>query len=136
MAEHPGFRGDEGAHTVEPEASATGEGGGASLADWFAPAAPGDKETAEAASGSVQQGDEDRTRLRQQVQQVIDELRPYIQMDGGDIELVDITPDGVVQVRMHGACVGCSASIYTLQLGVEQRLKEALPEIRYVEAVP
>ncbi len=132
MGEHPGFRGTEGAHTAETEA-----GEGPQLADLFAPESSAAGSQAQA-GGEAQGRDEakrDKRALMAQVEEVLEELRPYIQMDGGDIELVDVTDDGVVQVRMHGACVGCSASIYTLQLGVEQRLKESIPEIRYVEAV-
>jgi len=56
--------------------------------------------------------------LRERVEQVLDTIRPYIQGDGGDIELLDVT-DGVVQIRLAGACVGCMHSMMTLQLGVE-----------------
>jgi len=68
-------------------------------------------------------------------EQVQDTIRPYIQGDGGDIELLDVT-DGVVQIRLAGACVGCMHSMMTLQLGVERMLKEAVPEIKAVEAMP
>ncbi len=73
--------------------------------------------------------------LRERVEQVLDSIRPYIQGDGGDIELLDVT-DGVVQIRLAGACVGCMHSMMTLQVGVERMLKEALPEIKAVEAMP
>ncbi len=73
--------------------------------------------------------------LRERVEQVLDSIRPYIQGDGGDIELLDVT-DGVVQIRLAGACVGCMHSMMTLQLGVERMLKEAVPEIKAVEAMP
>ncbi|PYT56665.1 MAG: NifU family protein [Bacillati bacterium ANGP1] len=73
--------------------------------------------------------------LRERVEQVLDTIRPYIQGDGGDIELLDVT-DGVVQIRLAGACVGCMHSMMTLQLGVERMLKEAVPEIKAVEAMP
>ena len=73
--------------------------------------------------------------LRERVEQVLDTMRPYIQGDGGDIELLDVT-DGVVQIRLAGACVGCMHSMMTLQLGVERMLKEAVPEIKAVEAMP
>src|SRR5437016_13721118 len=72
--------------------------------------------------------------LRERVEQVLDTIRPYIQGDGGDIELLDVT-DGVVQIRLAGACVGCMHSMMTLQLGVERMLKEAVPEIKAVEAM-
>lgn len=73
--------------------------------------------------------------LRARVEQVLDEIRPYVQGDGGDIELVDVT-DGIVQVRLAGACVGCMHSMMTLQAGIERRLKEKVPEVRVVEALP
>ncbi len=73
--------------------------------------------------------------LRERVEQALDTIRPYIQGDGGDIELLDVT-DGVVQIRLAGACVGCMHSMMTLQAGVERMLKEALPEIKAVEAMP
>lgn len=75
------------------------------------------------------------TDLRSRVEQVLDTIRPYIQGDGGDIELVDIV-SGMVQIRLAGACVGCMHSMMTLQAGVERMLKEALPEIKGVEAMP
>jgi len=73
--------------------------------------------------------------LRERVEQALDSIRPYIQGDGGDIELLDVT-DGVVQIRLAGACVGCMHSMMTLQAGVERMIKEAVPEIKAVEAMP
>jgi Fe-S cluster biogenesis protein NfuA len=73
--------------------------------------------------------------LRDRVEKVLDTIRPYIQGDGGDIELVDVT-DGIVQVRLAGACVGCMHSMMTLQAGIERMLKTEIPEVRVVEAVP
>lgn len=73
--------------------------------------------------------------LKVKVEQVLDTIRPAIQGDGGDIELVDIV-GGIVQIRLAGACVGCMHSMMTLQAGVERMLKEALPEIIAVEAMP
>jgi Fe-S cluster biogenesis protein NfuA len=69
------------------------------------------------------------------VEQVLENIRPYIQGDGGDIELIDVT-DGVVQIRLAGACVGCMHSMMTLQVGIERMLKEAVPDIKAVEAMP
>ena len=66
----------------------------------------------------------------------IEELRPYLRADGGDIELADVDEDkGVVKVRLKGACVGCPMAQSTLQLGVERFLKKKIPEIKWVEAV-
>jgi Fe-S cluster biogenesis protein NfuA len=77
----------------------------------------------------------ERTELHTRVQQVLDTIRPHVQADGGDIELVDIV-DGVVQIRLAGSCVGCMYSMMTLQAGVERMLREQVPEIKAVEAVP
>jgi Fe-S cluster biogenesis protein NfuA len=73
--------------------------------------------------------------LHTRVQQVLDTIRPHVQADGGDIELVDIV-DGVVQIRLAGSCVGCMYSMMTLQAGVERMLREQVPEIKAVEAAP
>ncbi len=69
------------------------------------------------------------------VSRVIDRIRPAVQSDGGDLELVDVTDDGVVQIRFHGACVGCPSSAMTLRLGIERNLLEHVPETTRVEAV-
>jgi Fe-S cluster biogenesis protein NfuA len=73
--------------------------------------------------------------LSARVQDVLDQIRPHVQADGGDLELVDIV-NGVVQIRLAGSCVGCMYSMMTLQAGVERMLKERVPEIKAVEAVP
>lgn len=73
--------------------------------------------------------------LGDRVQAIIDEIRPYIQMDGGDIELIGVGEDKVVTVRLHGACSHCSASLMTLKGGVEARIREEIPEIVAVEAI-
>lgn len=83
-------------------------------------------------SQSVQTQDPD---IRGRVEHVLETIRPYIQGDGGDIELVDII-NGIVQIRLAGACVGCMHSMMTLQAGVERMLKEAVPEVKAVEAMP
>ena len=70
-----------------------------------------------------------------QVKQVLDEIRPNLQADGGDIELVGVE-DGVVKVRLKGSCAGCPMSQMTLTFGVEKVLKERIPEVVRVEAVP
>jgi Fe-S cluster biogenesis protein NfuA len=72
--------------------------------------------------------------MREQVEKAIEELRPLLQADGGDVELVDVV-DGVVQVRLKGACAGCPGAMYTLKNGIEQRLKTIIPEVKSVEAV-
>ena len=69
------------------------------------------------------------------VQRVIDAIRPAVQSDGGDLEFVGLTDSGTVQIRLHGACVGCPSSLMTLKVGVEQNLRNYVPEVRAVEAV-
>lgn len=73
--------------------------------------------------------------LMTKVQAALDELRPAIQMDGGDVELVDITEDGIVQVRLMGACGGCPMSMVTLQAGIERIIKRKVPSIVGVTAI-
>jgi Fe-S cluster biogenesis protein NfuA len=73
--------------------------------------------------------------LVQRVSRVINLIRPAVQSDGGDLELVEVTPDGTVRIRFHGACVGCPSSSMTLQVGIERNLKEHVPEVRAVQAV-
>lgn len=75
-----------------------------------------------------------RTLTRENVEEVLDELRPYLMSDGGNVELVDI--DGpVVLLRLQGACGSCPSSAMTLKMGIERRLREAIPEIAEVEQV-
>jgi Fe-S cluster biogenesis protein NfuA len=73
------------------------------------------------------------TRLR--VAAVIEELRPAIQEDDGDVELVDVTPEGQVQVRFKGACVRCPSSGMTLHGGIEKNLRAIVPEVESVISV-
>jgi Fe-S cluster biogenesis protein NfuA len=76
----------------------------------------------------------DQPSVKERVERVINWLRPIIQGDGGDLELVDVSADGVVQVRFHGACVGCPSSNVTLRQGIERNIREKVPEVR--EVVP
>ena len=73
---------------------------------------------------------------KDRVQSVINLIRPAVQADGGDIELVDVTAAGVVQVRFHGACHGCPSSTMTLHMGIERNLREKVPEVTAVVSVP
>jgi Fe-S cluster biogenesis protein NfuA len=73
--------------------------------------------------------------VHQRVERILNLIRPAVQSDGGDLELVDVTPDGVVQIRLHGACVGCPSASMTLQMGLERNLKANIPEVRSVTAV-
>ena len=72
--------------------------------------------------------------MREEVEEILESLRPMLIQDGGNIELVDIE-DGVVKVRLVGACVSCSSSLMTLKMGIEKALKKAIPMVRCVEAV-
>ncbi len=72
--------------------------------------------------------------LKNRVEQVLQNLRPALQMDGGDVELVDVR-DGIVLLRLMGACAGCPMSTMTLKMGIERRLKDIIPEVVSVEAV-
>lgn len=72
---------------------------------------------------------------RQRVQDALDKIRPALQADGGDVELVDVTDDGVVKVALQGACRGCPMSQLTLANGVERVLKQEIPEVVRVEPV-
>lgn len=74
--------------------------------------------------------------MRDKVNKCIEEIRPILQADGGDIELVNIIEDqGVVQVRLKGACAHCAGALMTLKNGVEARLKAQIPEVKSVERI-
>ncbi|HQO74430.1 MAG TPA: NifU family protein [Candidatus Marinimicrobia bacterium] len=73
--------------------------------------------------------------MKEKVAEVIESIRPMLMADGGNVELVEVTKDGVVRLRLTGACGGCPMSTYTLRMGIERRLKEAIPEIKSVEQV-
>jgi Fe-S cluster biogenesis protein NfuA len=72
--------------------------------------------------------------MKEKIQAVIDKIRPMLQADGGDVELVDVV-DGVVTVRLQGACAGCPMSQMTLKNGIERYLKKEIPEVKSVERV-
>jgi len=73
--------------------------------------------------------------MKEKVQALINDVRPKLQADGGDIELIDVTEDGIVKVKLLGACGGCPMAQMTLKMGVERYLKSKLPEVRKVESV-
>jgi len=73
--------------------------------------------------------------MREKVEEILKRVRPSLQADGGDVELLDVTDDGVVKVQLTGACGSCPFSTMTLKHGIEMRLKEALPEIKEVVAL-
>ncbi|MDD4856528.1 MAG: NifU family protein [Candidatus Krumholzibacteria bacterium] len=72
--------------------------------------------------------------MREKVEEIINQIRPSLQADGGDVELVDVV-DGVVKLRLKGSCAGCPMSQMTLAFGIERVLKEKVPEVKKVEAV-
>ena len=73
--------------------------------------------------------------LKEQVESALDKVRPSLQADGGDVQLVDMDDDGVVKVKLMGACSGCPMSQMTLKMGIEKVLKQNIPEISRVESV-
>ena len=73
--------------------------------------------------------------MKERVQAALDKVRPNLQADGGDVELVEITEGNVVKVRLKGACSGCPMSQMTLKMGIERFLKKEVPEIKSVESV-
>ncbi len=73
--------------------------------------------------------------MREKVEKALKEIRPILQRDGGDVELVNVTKDGTVKVRLKGACIGCPMSQITLSQSIEKRLKQLIPELKRVEAV-
>ena len=76
-----------------------------------------------------------KSSLTDRVSKALDKIRPYLEADGGDISLVEITPEKIVKVELHGTCIGCSMSMMTMKAGVEQSVKSAAPEIKGVEAI-
>jgi len=73
--------------------------------------------------------------MKELVKKTLEKIRPALQRDGGDVEFVDVKDDGVVHVRLTGACAGCPMSQMTLKMGVERVLKEEVPGVNRVEAV-
>lgn len=74
--------------------------------------------------------------LYDRVHRVIELIRPAVQADGGDLELVEVTSAGIVRIRFLGACIGCPSSEMTLQMGIERNVRQHVPEVKAVEAVP
>jgi Fe-S cluster biogenesis protein NfuA len=73
--------------------------------------------------------------MRERVEEAIKKVRPMLQNDGGDIELIDVTQEGVVKVRLKGACGGCPMSQRTLKEGIERFVKKEIPDVKEVVAV-
>ena len=78
---------------------------------------------------------ENKQELIDKVENIIEQIRPYLQQDGGDIKFVEITDDNIVNVELQGACGSCPYSTMTLKNGVETAVKKALPQIKSVEAI-
>jgi len=72
--------------------------------------------------------------MREQVEKVLNEIRPNLQADGGDVEFIDVN-DGIVKVRLTGSCAGCPMSTLTLKMGIERLLKEKIADVKEVVAV-
>ena len=73
--------------------------------------------------------------MRDKVEKALEKIRPSLQADGGNVELVEVTDDGIVKVRLTGACRGCPMSQITLKLGIEKALKKDIPEVKEVQSV-
>lgn len=73
--------------------------------------------------------------MKEKIEKVLDEIRPMLMADGGNVKLAGVSADGVVKVKLTGTCMGCPMSSMTLKMGIEKKLKERIPEIKSVEAV-
>ena len=73
--------------------------------------------------------------MKEQVQKALEKVRPGLQADGGDVELIDVTADGVVKVKLTGACHGCPMSQMTLKMGIEKIIKQQVPSVKEVVSV-
>jgi len=75
------------------------------------------------------------SELTKRVEEALEQIRPYLQADGGNVSLVEITDDNIVKVELQGACKSCSMSMITLKAGIEESIKRSVPEIKSVEAI-
>ncbi|MDR2811952.1 MAG: NifU family protein [Endomicrobium sp.] len=73
--------------------------------------------------------------LNEKVEKALESVRPHLQADGGNVELIDVSDDGIVKVKLTGACGSCPMSVMTLQYGVTSAIKEAVPEVKEIQAV-
>lgn len=73
--------------------------------------------------------------MKERVEKILDQIRPSLQFDGGDVELVEVTEDGIVKVKLTGACGSCPFATMTLKAGIERILKQEIPEIKEVQEV-
>ena len=79
--------------------------------------------------------DEQKTIIEKKVLNALSQIRPYLQQDGGDVEYVDMTNEGVVIVRLKGHCGSCPHAMQTLKQGIEQAIKKVIPEVKSVEKI-
>jgi Fe-S cluster biogenesis protein NfuA len=77
----------------------------------------------------------EENKMQEKVEKALAKVRPSLQADGGDVELIEVSDEGVVKVRLTGACGGCPMATMTLKAGIERVLKEEVPEVKRVEAV-
>ncbi|MEE8483106.1 MAG: NifU family protein [Nitrospinota bacterium] len=73
--------------------------------------------------------------VKEEVEKALGEIRPMLQNDGGDVELVDVSDEGVVLVKLQGACSGCPSATVTLKQGIERTIMEKVPAVKAVEAI-
>jgi len=73
--------------------------------------------------------------LKEKIETTLERIRPSLQADGGDVKLVEVSPDGVVKLKLTGACAGCAMSQMTLKMGIEKALKQDVPEVKEVIGV-
>ena len=73
--------------------------------------------------------------LKEKIESALEKVRPSLQADGGDVELIDVNEEGVVKVKLQGTCTNCPMSTMTLKMGIEKILKQRVPEIAKVESV-
>jgi len=73
--------------------------------------------------------------MKEKIEKVLEKIRPSLQIEGGDVELIEVTDDGKVKVRLQGACSSCPMSTMTLKMGIEKALKDEIPEVKEVIAV-
>jgi len=73
--------------------------------------------------------------MKEKIESTLGRIRPSLQVDGGDVKLIEVSPDGVVKVKLTGACGGCAMSQMTLKIGIERTLKQEVPEVKEVVGV-
>lgn len=77
----------------------------------------------------------DKSQLLERIDAALDDVRPHLAVDGGNVEVVDVTDDNIVKIKWLGACEGCSMSVMTMRAGIEQAIRSKLPQIMGVVAV-